>query len=109
MESRLLTSSNIKITPEDWALTPSSIQQALLQVLERLAALEEEVSHLRAETERLREQTRRSSRTSSQPPRVMLRVRHPGSHAPRVAASVVLSPVTKGISASSTRSKCAAG
>lgn len=68
MESELLTSSNIKITPEDWALTPSGVQQALLQVLERLAALEEEVSRLRAENERLREQTRRSSRNSSQPP-----------------------------------------
>jgi transposase len=68
MESELLTSSNIKITPEDWALTPSSVQPALLQVLERLAALEEEVSRLRAETERLREQTRRSSGNSSQPP-----------------------------------------
>lgn len=68
MESELLTSSNIKITPEDWALTPSSVQQALLQVLERLAALEEEVSRLRAENEQLGEQTRRSSRNSSQPP-----------------------------------------
>jgi hypothetical protein len=68
MGYELLASSNIKITPEDWALTPSSVQQALLQVLERLAALEEEVSRLRAETERLGEQTRRSSRNSSQPP-----------------------------------------
>jgi transposase len=68
MDSELLTSSNLKITSEDWALTPSSIQQALLQVLERLAALEEEVSRLRAENERLREQTRRSSRNGSQPP-----------------------------------------
>src|SRR5919198_776462 len=68
MDPELLTSSNIKITPEDWALTPSSVQQALLQVLERLAALEEEVSRLRAENERRREQTRRSSRNSSQPP-----------------------------------------
>ena len=68
MESELLTSSNIKITPENWALTPSSVQQALLQVLERLAALEEEVSRLRTENERLREQTQRSSRNSSQPP-----------------------------------------
>jgi hypothetical protein len=68
MDSELLTFSNIKITPEEWALTPSSVQQALLQVLERLATLEEEVSRLRAENERLGEQTRRSSRNSSQPP-----------------------------------------
>src|ERR671923_694144 len=68
MDSELLTASNIKIPPKDWALTPSSVQQALLRVLERLAALEEEVSRLRAENERLREQTRRSSRNSSQPP-----------------------------------------
>jgi transposase len=68
MDSELLTSSNLKIPPEEWALTPSSVQQALLRVLERLAALEEEVSRLRAENERLREQTRRSSRNSSQPP-----------------------------------------
>jgi transposase len=68
MDSELLTSSNIKLPPKDWALTPSSVQQALLQVLERLAALEEEVSRLRAENERLREQRRRSSRNSSQPP-----------------------------------------
>ena len=68
MDSERLTSSNLKITPEDWALTPSRVQQVLLQVLERLAALEEEISRLRAENERLREQTRRSSRNSSQPP-----------------------------------------
>jgi transposase len=68
MDSELLTSSTIKIAPEGWALTLSSVQQALLRVLERLAALEEEVSRLRAENERLREQTRRSSRNSSQPP-----------------------------------------
>jgi transposase len=68
MDSELLTSSNLKITPEDWALTPSGIQQVLLQVLERLAALEEEVSRLRAENERLREQARRSSHRVSQPP-----------------------------------------
>src|ERR671923_214026 len=68
MDSELLTASNIKIPPKDWALTPSSVQQALLRVLERLAALEEEVSRLRAENERLREQTRRSSRNGSQPP-----------------------------------------
>jgi transposase len=68
MESDWLTSSNLKITPEDWQLTPPSVQRVILHVLERLAALEEEVSSLRAETERLREQTRRSSRNSSQPP-----------------------------------------
>ena len=68
MDSERLTSSNLKITPEDWALTPSRVQQVLLQVLERLAALEEEISRLRAENERLREQTRRSSRRVSQPP-----------------------------------------
>ncbi len=51
MESELLSSSNINITPEDWVLTPSSVQQALLQVLERLVVLEEEVNRLRAEVE----------------------------------------------------------
>lgn len=68
MESELLTSSNTKIAPEDWALTPPSVQQAMLQVLDRVAALEEELSRLRIENERLREQTKRSSRNSSQPP-----------------------------------------
>lgn len=68
MESELLTSSKTKIPPEDWALTPLSVQQVLLQVLDRVAALEEELSSLRSENERLREQTRRSSRNSSQPP-----------------------------------------
>src|ERR687895_1482562 len=68
MESEWLTSSNLKITPEDWQLTPPSVQRVILHVLERLAELEEEVSSLRAENERLREQTRRSSRNSSQPP-----------------------------------------
>jgi transposase len=68
MESEWLTSSNLKITPEDWQLTPPSVQRVILHVLERLAVLEEEVSSLRAENERLREQTRRSSRNSSQPP-----------------------------------------
>ena len=68
MESELLTSSNATITSEDWALTPPSVRQAVLRVLERMAALEEEVSQLRAENERLREQTQASSRNSSQPP-----------------------------------------
>lgn len=68
MESELLNSSKTKITPEDWALTPPSVQQGLLQVLKRLAALEEEISNLRIENERLREQAQRSSRNSSQPP-----------------------------------------
>ena len=68
MESEWLTSSNLKITPEDWQLTPPGVQRVILHVLERLAALEEEVSSLRAENERLREQRRRSSRNSSQPP-----------------------------------------
>jgi transposase len=68
MESEPLTSSKFKIPPEDWALTPPSVQQVLLQVLERVAALEEELSRLRIEVERLREQTRASSRNSSQPP-----------------------------------------
>lgn len=68
MESEPLTSSKIKIPPEDWALTPPSVQQALLQVLHRVATLEEELNKLRIEVERLREQTRRSSRNSSQPP-----------------------------------------
>jgi hypothetical protein len=40
----------------------------ILDVLERLAALEEEVSRLRTEHERLRERTRHSSRNSAQPP-----------------------------------------
>src|SRR5438094_7214525 len=62
MESEWLTSSNFKITPEEWQLTPPSVQRVILHELERLAALEEEVSGLRAENERLREQTRRFSR-----------------------------------------------
>src|SRR5437764_6648448 len=68
MESEPLTSSNSRIPPEDWALTPPSVQQVLLQVLDRVAALEEELSRLGIEVERLREQTQRSSRNSSQPP-----------------------------------------
>jgi hypothetical protein len=68
MASELLTAANAQITPEDWALTPPSVRQAVRSVLERVAALEEEVNSLRAENERLREQTQRSSRNSSQPP-----------------------------------------
>jgi len=68
MESERLTFSNPEIRSEDWQLTPPSVQQVILHVLERLAVLEEEVSRLHAENERLREQTRRSSRNSSQPP-----------------------------------------
>lgn len=68
MEAERLTCSNPKIPPADWQLTPPSVQQVVLQVLEQVAALEAEVSRLRAENERLREQTRRSSRNSSQPP-----------------------------------------
>lgn len=68
MNSELPTSSNIEISPEDWALTPPSVRQILEQILDRMAALEEELSSLRIENERLREQTQRSSRNSSQPP-----------------------------------------
>lgn len=68
MESEPLTFSNIGISNEDWALTPPSVQQILLQLVDRLGALEEEVRQLRIENERLREQTQRSSRNSSQPP-----------------------------------------
>ena len=68
MESDLLTAANLKLKPEDWVLTPPRVQQVLVQVLERVVALEEAVSSLRAENERLREQLRRSSRNSSQPP-----------------------------------------
>ncbi|MCA1602318.1 MAG: IS66 family transposase [Acidobacteria bacterium] len=68
MKFELLTSSNTQIPPQDWALTPPSVQQALLQVLDRVAAVEEELSRLRIENERLREQTKRSSHNSSQPP-----------------------------------------
>ena len=75
MGSELLTSSTLKATPEDWALTPASVLQVVRQVLERVAALEAEVSRLRAENERLREQTQRSSHNSSHPP---------SSDAPRV-------------------------
>jgi transposase len=67
MESELLTSSNSKIPPEDWVLTPPTVQRTMLQILDRVAALEEELSSLRIENERLREQTKRSSRNSSQP------------------------------------------
>lgn len=62
------TVSDSPIAPEDWALTPPSVQQAWRQVVERVAALEEELNRLRIENERLREQTQRSSRNSSQPP-----------------------------------------
>ncbi len=68
MESALLTCAHPNITPEDWQCTPPSVQQVVLHVLARLAALEEEVGSLRAENARLREQTQRSSRNSSQPP-----------------------------------------
>jgi hypothetical protein len=68
MESELLMAATAQIAPEDWALTPCSVQQAVRSVVERVAALEEEVTRLRAENERLREQTQRSSRNSSQPP-----------------------------------------
>jgi transposase len=75
MESELVPSSHLAITPEDWQRTPTSVQQVMLRLSERVTALEEEVGHWRAENERLREQTRRSSRNSSQPP---------SSDAPRV-------------------------
>ncbi len=68
MESEPLTLPNTDITPEEWALTPLIVQQTLLQVVNRLVALEAEVSRLQIENERLREQTQRSSRNSSQPP-----------------------------------------
>jgi hypothetical protein len=68
MESEPLTSSRIRIPPEDRALTPLSVQQAFLQILHQVAALEEELNKLWIEVERLREQTQRSSRNSSQPP-----------------------------------------
>ena len=68
MEPALLTSSKPEIASEDWQRTPPSVQQVILCLLERVAALEQEVSSLRAAHEQLREQTRRSSHNSSQPP-----------------------------------------
>jgi len=68
MKFEELTASHSAIPPEDWALTPPSVQQVLLQVLARVTMLEEEVSRLGIENERLREQTKRSSGNSSQPP-----------------------------------------
>jgi transposase len=68
MESTLLTCPTPLITSEDWQRTLPSVRQMVLQVLERLAALEEEVGRLRVENARLQEQTRRSSHNSSQPP-----------------------------------------
>lgn len=68
MKFEELTASPSPIPPEDWALTPPSVQRVLLQVLARVTVLEEEVSRWRIENERLREQTKRSSRNSSQPP-----------------------------------------
>lgn len=68
MEIELPISSPIEIPPEDLALTPLSVRRVLLQILNRVAALEEELSSLRIENERLREQVQRSSRNSSQPP-----------------------------------------
>lgn len=68
MESELVPSPNLAITPEDWQRTPTSVQQVMLRLSERVTVLEEEVGRLRTEHARLREQTRRSSRNSSQPP-----------------------------------------
>jgi transposase len=68
MDSELQTCPNPEVAPEGWWRTPSSVQQMILHLMQRLASLEQEVGTLRAENERLREQTRRSSRNSSQPP-----------------------------------------
>jgi hypothetical protein len=62
------TSSLPEISPEDWALTPRSVQRALQEILGRGVVVEEALRSLRSENERLREQTQRSARTSSQPP-----------------------------------------
>ncbi len=43
MEAELLTAATAQIAPEDWALTPRSVQQTVRSVVERVAALEEEV------------------------------------------------------------------
>jgi len=68
MNSALLTSFKPEIASEDWQRTPPSVQQVILRLLERVAALEQEVSNLRVAHEQLREQTQRSSHNSSQPP-----------------------------------------
>ncbi len=68
MDSELQTCPKPEVAPEEWWRTPSSIQQMILHLMQRLASLEQEVGTLRAENERLREQSRRSSRNSSQPP-----------------------------------------
>ena len=108
MESEWLTSSNLKITPEDWQFTPSSVQQALLQVLERLggwkrksAACAPRLSGSGSRPGDLRAEYRNR-------PRVTLRVSLPGSHTSRVVRGVALSPVTKDISANSPLPKSAA-
>jgi hypothetical protein len=40
MDSELLTYPNPKIAPEEWQHTPSSVQQMILQMAQRLPALE---------------------------------------------------------------------
>ena len=105
MEPALLTSSKPEIASEDWQRTPPSVQQVILCLLERVAALEQEVSSLRAAHEQLREQTRRSSHNSSQPPSHDAPSVPPGSNARRAVGSVALSPVTQDISGHSIRSK----
>jgi hydroxybutyrate-dimer hydrolase len=49
MDSELQTCPNPEITSEDWRRTPSSVQQMILHLMQRLASLEQEVSTLRAE------------------------------------------------------------
>jgi transposase len=64
-----------EISAADWAATPSSVQQLLLRLIERLdqqsieiAALKAEVAVLKAENAKLQEQVQRNSQNSSQPP-----------------------------------------
>jgi hypothetical protein len=44
MDSELPRCPNPEIAPEEWQHTPSSVQQMILQMAQRLAALEREVS-----------------------------------------------------------------
>lgn len=59
---------NQQISDEDWERTPASVKQLVLEMAQRLAAIEQQLAELQAQNQLLTEQINRTSKNSSQAP-----------------------------------------
>ncbi len=57
-----------QISDSDWERTPASVKQLVVDMAQRLAAIEQQLAELQAQNQLLREQINRTSKNSSQAP-----------------------------------------